>query len=440
MSWSGYNRDFPLKKEDSDSTDSEAESQPEDSKYVLKPGLIHLGIGKNYVPDWTPKDAFREAYQNWYGTPGFYRKFELSNTSKLHRKDGIIASFNIDPSTFKPVTQETGTAIAIKAYRNTNGNASPELVGFISYDKRNGRTQLCNFKARLEAKHLGMGESSKRSSSNLAGTHGEGLKLAALVMRRYGVGVRIESSSFYWNFNFARGDHATLCCNLSSPSAKSLAQKKRAYAVQNSRPAAQRPLTGNMWEDVTMTLSTGKGPSGCKIAEDMFRQWLTISLDLDAPPDGDIIRTRKGDLLLGPGHSARVYLKGLRADGHGPDGRHYKHGYNLLTGSIDRDRARLVNQFEEATRIAGIWEQAILKRGDNVTDAYLKLFHEDQKWPDIAFADEVITSRTAEIMWHRLLVTSTGKFFYHNDHMADTSFTSQVSRSNVYATRFLLLI
>ncbi|KAK5045994.1 hypothetical protein LTR84_008780 [Exophiala bonariae] len=388
--------------DDSDSENSDAEDQSEQTPYELKCGNINLGIAKNYVPSWTPKDAFRECYQNW--------------------RDGIVESFKIDSRALRLVTEENKSAITIKAFKNHDGAVSPELVGFISYDKVTGRTQLCNFNARLEAKHLCMGESSKRSSDHLAGTHGEGLKIAALVMRRRGYGVRIASSSFYWNFHIARGDQATLRCKLTQPSPGSLSRKK-AYAKQMACRNDPRPLVGRVWEDVTFFLTTGKGEHGRMIEEFEFRDWLTVALDLDPPRDGEMIKTPTGDLLLGPTHSGRVYLKGLRVSGHGTDGRVYSHGYNFLTGRINRDRERLVNQSEEAAMVATIWTQAMSLGSGGITDTYLKLFHDNESGPDTAFAAENINISTARLMWERLLETSSRVFFFHgDDHSSDYQF------------------
>lgn len=416
-----------FKAEDSDRTNDLTDDQFENENYELRCGLINLGIGRNYIPKWTPKDAFRESYQNWYcpmrGPLSFLRL-------TICRKDGIIKSFNIDPRAFRPITQETERAITIKTYKTHDGPSSSELLGFISYEKCTGKLQLCNFNAKLEGKHLCMGESSKRSSHQLAGTHGEGLKLAALVMLRRGYGVRIESSSFYWNFSFSRGQHRTLRCKLSEPSPASLNKKKQLFAKQTSQPGHPRQLTGRTWADVTLTFSTGKGDSGRMIQEADFREWLTVALDLDPPPDGNIITTPTGDLLLGPTHSGRVYLKGLRVSGHGPDGRVYRHGYNFLSGSINRDRERLMNQLEEAEMIADIWKDAVLLEGDKITDAYLKLFKEDEDGPDTAFAERLLTFEVMRTMWRRLLAKSPGVFFFHDDYYSDTPFISQVSLSN----------
>lgn len=55
---SRYNEDDSLV---SDFDDDESD----DDRDVLKPTVHHMGLGKDYSPKWTPKDAFRELYQNW---------------------------------------------------------------------------------------------------------------------------------------------------------------------------------------------------------------------------------------------------------------------------------------------------------------------------------------------------------------------------------------
>lgn len=35
----------------------------------LRPTTHTLGITRNYVPTWSPQDAFRELYQNWWVVP-----------------------------------------------------------------------------------------------------------------------------------------------------------------------------------------------------------------------------------------------------------------------------------------------------------------------------------------------------------------------------------
>ena len=38
----------------------------DDDRDTLKRATHYIGLNEYHVPDWEPKDAFREAYQNWY--------------------------------------------------------------------------------------------------------------------------------------------------------------------------------------------------------------------------------------------------------------------------------------------------------------------------------------------------------------------------------------
>jgi hypothetical protein len=97
-----------------------------------------------------------------------------------------------------------------------HGPDSREVLGFIRHIKAKGTLELTNFKAQLSRKSLDMGESSKRHENNLAGTHGEGFKLAALVMVRKNYQVRCEASKFYWSFQLGGRKKRTLYCTANS--------------------------------------------------------------------------------------------------------------------------------------------------------------------------------------------------------------------------------
>ncbi|KAE8334373.1 hypothetical protein BDV24DRAFT_156901 [Aspergillus arachidicola] len=70
--------------------------------------------------------------------------------------------------------------------------------------------------------------------------------------------------------------------------------------------------------------------------------WDTV--DLHAPSSS--VRTPVGDLLLGPAHWGRLYLKGLRVPEPSRDVQTFRFGHNLVHGSVDRDRKRLVDASE----------------------------------------------------------------------------------------------
>lgn len=111
-----------------------------------------------------------------------------------------------------------------------------------------------------------------------------------------------------------------------------------------------------------------------RISEADFRSWLDVEIDIEGPRSADLVQTDHRDLILDKHFSGRIYLKGLRVPGHGPERRVNHFGYNFVRGRTDRDRVRLVNRSEEAEMLAKIWEQSIVERGDNVTDNYINCF------------------------------------------------------------------
>jgi hypothetical protein len=78
---------------------------------------------------------------------------------------------------------------------------SDGMLGFIRFDKLRGTLELTNFNAKLPRKALLLGASSKQNQDSMAGTHGEGFKVASLVMVRNGYQVRYESVSIIGNSN-----------------------------------------------------------------------------------------------------------------------------------------------------------------------------------------------------------------------------------------------
>ncbi|KIW87085.1 uncharacterized protein Z519_12382 [Cladophialophora bantiana CBS 173.52] len=154
--------------------ESDPEYREDDNHDVLKKCLHHLGLAKNYAPQWLPRDAFREFYQNW--------------------KDGRVESFGVDPQSIKPVfLRNDDQEIHITVSVGTPSGAvtdNAQLLGYIRFQSKPGYLELTNFKAKLEQRYLDLGETTKRNNNALAGGRGEGFKLAALMMRHNGDSVR----------------------------------------------------------------------------------------------------------------------------------------------------------------------------------------------------------------------------------------------------------
>lgn len=230
---------------------------------------------------------------------------------ELNRKDAIVDSFDLDPrdpQSFAPSWKETPNEIQITVHRKAPSGDDQELLGYIRFDKKAGSLELANFKNRFEMSYLGLGGTTKRGHNKFAGVHGEGLKLAALVMHPNNHAVRISASSFYWNFGFHGKDRDSFHCRLSEPKPETMRHQKRLFA-EKARPRTE--LISYIWKDVMVKISKGKGAGGLRVTEEDFRSWVTTSLDLSGPAPDDIIRTVHGDLILDDEFSGRIYLKGL---------------------------------------------------------------------------------------------------------------------------------
>lgn len=121
----------------------------------------------------------------------------------------------------------------------------------------------------------------------------------------------------------------------------------------------RKSLISNIWEDVAVRISKGKGESDKRIIKQEFRLWIKIAIDLCGPPGDTIIHTEHGDLTLDKEFTGKIYLKGLHDSSCSPSGMRYVFCYNFSQGYINRDRERLTDQNEEAQMLAKIWGKAI---------------------------------------------------------------------------------
>jgi len=216
----------------------------------LRYGRYSLGPRREYVPSWTGEDAFRELYQNW--------------------RDGIFASFKLNPLTFLPQIKNTEDGIRITVYQMA---PTYQLTGYISYHKKTGRLMISNYSAPLSMKDSMLGGTTMQECDKLLGTHGEGFELATLVLVRLGYSVNILSGSFDWTFEVDN--------NI-------LHRYSKASCIKNG---------------VHFILE--------KIPEEVLRSWIKVAIDLDLPVPGTSIRSKLGDLILDNRLPGRIYHQGL---------------------------------------------------------------------------------------------------------------------------------
>lgn len=287
-------------------------------------------------------------------------------------------------------------------YGNDKGDESArKLLGFIRYSKAAGTVHLSNFKALLTLDHLKIGKSTKRLNKELAGTHGEGFKLASKVMVDNGYHVRYEASSFYWNFKYPLKWPDELCCEL-SPIAKKKLEGQMAKYRNDNIAGVPRGLTANSWEDVTVAIGLVQG-KGKKIDLETFKEWVKISLDLDPPSEA--IRTDHGTLILDPNFQGRIYLKGLLLEINpleeicvGTTTKTFRYGYNLSDGKVGRERRRLEDPTEEAKRINRIWEAVIRKGPPDIIQKYVDMLQNVSPLADVKYAKDLMSETTAKAL------------------------------------------
>lgn len=64
--------------------------------------------------------------------------------------------------------------------------------------------------------------------------------------------------------------------------------------------------------------------------------------------------------------------------------------------------------------LAKIWEQAMIKKGDNVVDRYINLFRNHPQCLDIQSADTMVSKSAAQVIWTRLRTSYPDAFFFPN--------------------------
>ena len=328
----------------------------------------------------------------------------------LNRKDGIKETSRLKGRDFKILDKgfdSKGVYIIEARHPSTD-----QLLGFISWD--NGTVQYSNFGAQLSRKALNLGVSTKRDDDNLAGTHGEGFKVASLVMLRRGYRVRYEASEYYWSFQFGGRNRDILYCKLTRMQAKKLKQQMQDFDAK-AKTGSPRGLEANIWEDVTVKIGRILG-KGDKVAREDFLKWIKVSLDLDRP--SKVISTHHGRLILDNQFKGRIYLKGLLLENE--PATPFKFCYDFYQGEVNRDRERLSNERQEAKTLSKIWGDAIQIDEAAALPEFVELLQANTQWADVNLAEEYISIDTAKKIWQQLQVeNSENKLFYYFDQNGD---------------------
>jgi len=321
--------------------------------------------------------------------------------------DGIIETHSITRKDIMYFPQpETPKEIVILLRHQV----TDKLLGFIRLDKMKGLVQMTNFDSRLTPRFLEQG-GHKTNNKNLAGAHGEGAKLGALVLVKAGYQVKYESASFYWNFILGGTNKRMLYCSVTAPKETKLQREKEVR--RHEHPDHKRHnLKPKIWEDVTLQFGHIRGRYGKRIEITDFKNWLKVGIDLCRP--STIIETSYGSLILDEEFRGRIYLKGLFLE----TAKRCRYSYDFAHGYINRDRERVADKDEEAVTMANIWRKAIksdeINKKNDILSKYaeLLLHYEESRWSDVAGAENSLTEQITRAIWKHL-TTRNPNIFYH---------------------------
>ncbi|KAF2996556.1 hypothetical protein E8E15_000224 [Penicillium rubens] len=346
---------------------------------------IPVGISPAYAKGWDTTDAFRELYQNW--------------------KDAILGRFQLNRQDFKPFFADKKDHFSIIVPATSNDNGNRRALGFIKYEKKTGRVILTNSCMQLPLESLVMGFTSKDDDEQLPGSHGEGLKLAALIMSRDGYKVSLAASHSQWSFGL-HGKYQSLRCVI-TPS------RKMSPAIQREPADDMAKLRFHVERDITVVIGAGRASQSRPVSSETFFEWLQVTLDIRGLSyPSSIVETPQGDFLLDSRFHGKLFLHGILLPMSTSGVKHFKFGYNFALGKFSRDRQGLIAKCEVADKVRQIWQYALHMHEQTLLPIYVNLLQNFPQVGDIEQADRLLEPSTKARIWKYLLrVTGRQRFF-----------------------------
>lgn len=399
------------------SDDSDAAEERVTLESINQRKTINSSLSSTYAAQWGPVEAFREIVQNWL----VHLQFHVIWFQKLltrRRRDAIIDSFKLQERDFHVTREENENEILYTATAQSSSSRKPkkvgECLGFIrwSCQKKVGIVEVTNRQATLQPKNLDMGGTSKKNESTQAGIHGEGLKVALLVILRspQNHAVICRSGGFKWNFNFSnQGKLFTMLMRM-TPAAITKTRDQASKEIGNTL----LPFSPVPNEDVQFFIGgvgRGRNEKGYPVdrsgvTKEEFKEWTKAAIFLQEIDQQHSIRTNEGDLITDERFSGRIYLKGLLLKESKPSksasltGLKLKYGYNFATGQTNRDRQSIATANEESRAILSIWGNVLDMRPTptELIEEFHNMLNSKVRYADVAKAESYIKSSTADLL------------------------------------------
>lgn len=268
-----------------------------------------LTISTGYVPNWTYIEAVRELFQN-----------------------------------------------ALDNEVTSNGENSM----FIEYDENTQELKIGNKTSKLTLDTLLLGSSSKRDDDNTIGKHGEGYKIAFMVLLREGKLIKVENygAKELWTTRLVKARRYN---NQLVPE----------IVIEKGFAWVKKPNN-----DLTITITNVTPEEYEKIKE----------TNLHIKTSVERIDTVRGSLLTGDNENGNVYVNGLficHKD-------NFKYGYDLKPKHVklDRDR-RLIDSIDLGFITADIWKYAILE-DESLKATLISLLYDVDNYYDLKYLTYIL--------------------------------------------------
>lgn len=303
-----------------------------------------------------------------------------------------------------------------------------EWLGYIRFQGSDGQgtIEITNRSATLQPGHMDLGGTGKAGDVHQAGAHGEGLKIALLVLMRgrQNHNVRCRTGGFNWRFNFTTQGRLVARLRRMSPESMRKAEDQAQRLSQRSL----LPFAAKSDGDVQFVIGEtrqgrdeyGRSVKRSPVKLEDFLFWTKAALFLHDTQDGSMVSTEHGDLLVDPKLRGTIYLKGLLLQestsrrSASITNLPLKFGYNFAFGQTNRERQSVAGAAEESASILAIWSSVLAAKPEMVEEMSDMLNDHETEYADTSRPESHMDIQTASRLKDHLFGKE-GKWYYSGE-------------------------
>lgn len=274
--------------------------------------------------------------------------------------------------------------------------------------------------------HLQIGGTSKRGAEDQAGAHGEGLKLAALVILRSGQNHHLscQSTGFNWNFDFKNKCLVVSVHRINMACEEARRPRKSTFKIATPEVVPDKDVQFIIGESRGGQDEKGSQVKRGPVQQTAFESWIKAALFLTQANNEEIINTQHGDLLTPETLRGSIYLNGLLLSA-GTDSRSasitglpLRFGYNFADGQFNRQRESVNTAWEESRAMCHILSGAMMAKPE-IIGALVDILNATQpQYADVACAEKHWPREVGLLIRGYLLREEfADRWFYCAEHM-----------------------